>query len=100
MCRVVSHEFEVVRQYRTFSNYIFTGGARCDNDDIPTRHPRAYSGQPMQPEHDRYSLAVFSPTDFVDTTTPNSIFARLKDDEESTSVAALNELAKYVHPTD
>ena len=29
VCRVLSHEFGVVRLYRTFSNYIFTGEARC-----------------------------------------------------------------------
>ena len=29
VCKVFSHEFGVVRQYRTFSNYIFTGEARC-----------------------------------------------------------------------
>ena len=29
VCRVLSHEFWVVRLYRTFSNYIFTGEARC-----------------------------------------------------------------------
>ena len=27
--RFLSHEFGVVRLYRTFSNYIFTGEARC-----------------------------------------------------------------------
>ena len=29
VCRVLSHEFGVVRLYRTFSNYIFTGETRC-----------------------------------------------------------------------
>ena len=29
MSRVLSHEFGVVRQYRTSSNYIVTGEARC-----------------------------------------------------------------------
>ena len=29
MCTVRSHEFGVVRLYRTFSNYIFTGETRC-----------------------------------------------------------------------
>ena len=29
VCRVLSHEFRVVRLYRTFSNYIFTGETRC-----------------------------------------------------------------------
>ena len=29
VCRVLSHEFGVVRLYRTFSNYIFTGCAGC-----------------------------------------------------------------------
>ena len=28
-CRLLSHEFGVVRLYRTFSNYIFTGETRC-----------------------------------------------------------------------
>ena len=28
VCRVLSHEFGVVRLYRTFSNYIFTGEAQ------------------------------------------------------------------------
>ena len=28
-CRVLSYEFGVVRLYRTFSNYIFTGETRC-----------------------------------------------------------------------
>ena len=27
--KVLSHEFGMVRRYRTFSNYIFTGEARC-----------------------------------------------------------------------
>ena len=29
VCRVLSHEFGVVRLYRTFSNYIFIREARC-----------------------------------------------------------------------
>ena len=29
VCRVLSHEFGVVRLYRTFSNYIFLREARC-----------------------------------------------------------------------
>ena len=29
MCQVFSHEFGVVRLYRTFTNYIFTVEARC-----------------------------------------------------------------------
>ena len=29
VCRVFSHEFEVVRLYGNFSNYIFTGETRC-----------------------------------------------------------------------
>ena len=29
VCRGLSHEFGVVRLYRTFSNYIFTGESRC-----------------------------------------------------------------------
>ena len=29
VCRVLSHECGVVRLYRTFSNFIFTGEARC-----------------------------------------------------------------------
>ena len=29
MCRGLSHAFEVVRLYRTFSNHIFTRGSRC-----------------------------------------------------------------------
>ena len=29
VCRVLSHEFGVVRLYRTFSNFIFTGETRC-----------------------------------------------------------------------
>ena len=29
VCRVLSHEFVVVRLYQNFSNYIFTGEARC-----------------------------------------------------------------------
>ena len=29
VCRVLSHQFGVVRLYRTFSNYIFTGETRC-----------------------------------------------------------------------
>ena len=29
VCRVLSHEFGVVRLYRTFSNYIFTWETRC-----------------------------------------------------------------------
>ena len=29
MCRVLSHEFGVVRLYRTFCNYIFTAETRC-----------------------------------------------------------------------
>ena len=29
VCRVLSHEFRVVRLYRTFSNYIFTGDPKC-----------------------------------------------------------------------
>ena len=28
-CRVLSHEFGVVRPYQTFSNYIFIGETRC-----------------------------------------------------------------------
>jgi hypothetical protein len=50
------------------------------NASIPTRHPRAYCGQLMQPEHDRYSLAVVL-TPFVqhgDTATPASLVARLQ----------------------
>ena len=29
VCRVLSHEFGLVRLYRTFSNYIFRGEAIC-----------------------------------------------------------------------
>ena len=29
VCRVLSHEFGVVRLYQTFSNYIFIGETRC-----------------------------------------------------------------------
>ena len=29
VCRVLSHEFGMVRLYRTFSNYIFRGEAIC-----------------------------------------------------------------------
>ena len=29
VCKVLSHEFGVVRLYRTFSNYIFRGEAIC-----------------------------------------------------------------------
>ena len=29
VCRVVTHEFGVVRLYRTITNYIFTGEAQC-----------------------------------------------------------------------
>ena len=29
VCRVLTHEFGVVRLYRTFSNFIFTVEARC-----------------------------------------------------------------------
>lgn len=60
------------------------------NYTILTRHPFAYCGEPMLPEHDMYSLAVVLKTFFHHGAT-DSLVARLQ--AKSTAVAALKELA-------